>query len=223
MFARTFCRATQSKSIRRVARSSRCSQEKGGIPFGRVKREIWNSCRGTPPRDFPQPSKRRPKSRRDVASLPLLSPSHPCVAGTRCLLCGTCHRLISLSSLKTLLSDPSGVDASTQWCFKVFKRLLAPFVSLADPPLEERGRKRQRNREKEGRVGRCFEILSDWWMRLLRGRKRKPLYPRQPPLRDASVLLRSLVLNGVSHFLKNFNSSSPSTGSRETRVSQTRS
>lgn len=74
---------------------SRCSQEKGRIPFGRVKREIWNSCGGTPSRDFPS-APRAPieiEARRRSFPTPLppslvpLSPN------------------ISPNSLKTLLSD----------------------------------------------------------------------------------------------------------------------
>lgn len=70
VFARTFRSATESgKSIRWAARLSRCSQEKGRIPFGRVKREIWNSCGGTPSRDFP-PLSARPSNRGETSLFP---------------------------------------------------------------------------------------------------------------------------------------------------------
>lgn len=95
VFARTFRSATESgKSIRWAARLSRCSQEKGRIPFGRVKREIWNSCGGTPSRDFP-PLSARPSNRGETSLFPhSLPPSLVPLSPN-----------ISPNSLKTLLSD----------------------------------------------------------------------------------------------------------------------
>lgn len=60
------------------------------------------------------------------------------------------------------------VDAATPlWCFKLLKR-----ATWAHNDVRA---SRERRVEREGKrcAGRCFEILSDWWMRLLREGKKE--------------------------------------------------
>lgn len=102
------------------------------------------------------------------------------------------YRLISARTVWKLYSQTEW--RRLRWCFKVFKRLLAPFVFSRILVDEGMGK---RNGVRGGwKVRRCFEILSDWWMRLLRGRKRKPL--RLGNHRDLSILLRPLAACPIS-------------------------
>lgn len=147
------------------------------------------------PREISPPLPARPsKSRRDVALPPLHCHQASCL-----------YRLISGRTVWKLYSQTEW--RRLRWCFKVFKRLLAPFVSSRILVDEGMGK---RNGVRGGwKVRRCFEILSDWWMRLLRGEgrgKRKPLrlgnHRRDLSFRTFTPPSR------VSHFLGIFNSSS---------------
>lgn len=112
---------------------------------------------------------------------------------TPCHQVSCLYRLISARTVWKLYSQTEW--RRLRWCFKVFKRLLAPFVSSRILVDEGMGK---RNGVREGwKVRRCFEILSDWWMRLLRGRKRKPLRLGNHR-RDLFVLLRPLAACPIS-------------------------